>query len=90
MGLKTWPLYVHKFVSYPIRANNRPLPPNEHCFEINLRDGDAIVFRGRRHEHHRHRMPDSMEMFTSLLLHFVDVNFDAGEYKARQRQDPTI
>lgn len=54
-------------------------------------DGDAILFRGRRHVHWRDEMPVSGLSFSSLLLHYVHEHFDWRDFKyVRQAQDPAI
>lgn len=64
------------------------------CFratECGMRNGDALLFLGRRHTHFRENMPAELNVVSSLLLHFVDESFDFFDYKlVRQAKDASI
>jgi hypothetical protein len=56
-----------------------------------MRNGDALLFLGRRHTHFRENMPAELNVVSSLLLHFVDESFDFFDYKlVRQAKDASI
>jgi hypothetical protein len=75
----------------PERSSWRDLPEKDDCAVCGVRNGDALLFMGRRHIHFRETMPDSLSLVTSLLLHFVDANFDFFDYKLiRQKKNPSI
>jgi len=91
----TWPLLVHANFS---EKDGRPsIPPRWREFpawneiiEAWLRDGDALIFEGRKHIHMREPMPFKFKAYTSLLLHFVDSKFDFVDFMNRRRKDGGI
>lgn len=85
-----WPIYVHAATTLPEHSRWRPLPPKEDSIECGVRNGDALLFLGRRHIHYREDMPPDLNVVASLLLHFVDKEMDLFDYKMRQAEDPSI
>lgn len=55
-----------------------------------MKNGDALLFLGRRHVHFRDDMPEELSVVASLLLHFVDKEMDLFDYKLRQARDSSI
>lgn len=85
-----WPIYVAKDLTLPEHSSWRPLPSKEDSVECGVRNGDALLFLGRRHVHFRDDMPEELNVVASLLLHFVDREMDLFDYKMRQEADPSI
>lgn len=85
-----WPIYVHTAETLPEHSSWRPLPSKEESIECGIRNGDALLFLGRRHIHFRDDMPEELSVVASLLLHFVDKEMDLFDYKMRQAADPSI
>lgn len=90
-GDPSWPIWVHVPTQEDTRAGWKDKPPRSESVEVRMLDGDAILFRGRRHVHWRDEMPVSGLSFSSLLLHYVHEHFDWRDFKyVRQAQDPAI
>lgn len=85
-----WPIYVHTASTLPEHSGWRSLPSKSESVECGVRNGDALLFLGRRHIHFRDDMPEELNAVASLLLHFVDREFDLFDFKARQAVDPSI
>jgi len=68
----------------------RDWPAWNEIVEAWLRDGDALIFEGRKHIHMRELMPLKFKAYTSLLLHFVDAKFDFVDFMIRRRKDQGI
>lgn len=85
-----WPIFVHGKKTLPEHSSWRPLPSRAESVECGMRNGDALLFLGRRHIHFRDEMPEGLDVVASLLLHFVDREMDLFDYKVRQANDPSI
>lgn len=48
-----WPLYVDTSSTVPEKSSWRDMPENENVIECGVRNGDALLFTGRRHIHYR-------------------------------------
>jgi len=91
----TWPLLVHG--NFSEKDGKPSIPPRwrdwpawNEIVEAWLRDGDALIFEGRKHIHMRELMPLKFKAYTSLLLHFVDAKFDFVDFMIRRRKDQGI
>lgn len=85
-----WPIYVHRASTLPEHSGWREQPAKADSVECGVRNGDALLFLGRRHIHFRDDMPEELNVVASLLLHFVDKEFDLFDFKARQALDASI
>ena len=87
----SWPIFVDKEIILPERSSWRDMPAPGTSVKCSMRNGDALVFLGRRHIHYREAMKEDVSLVSSLLLHFVDKSFDFFDYKlTRQAEDPSI
>ena len=84
-----WPIFVDTSASLPLHAQWREMPAKgaapQHCA-----NGDALLFRGRKHIHWREQLPAHVKRFATILFHFVPKSFDLVEYKQRQQKTPGI
>lgn len=63
--LPLWPIYVDTGGTFPERSSWRPNPPRDQTIECGIRNGDALLFLGRRHIHYRERMPEELSLVVS-------------------------
>jgi len=87
-----WPIYFDKKEN-PVYElghwQDHPLPHNS--VRVDLAFGDAMVFRGREHAHHRDVLESSRpgapeRSSTNLLLHFVDHDYPVHMNRAVHNQ----
>eukprot|EP01065_Artemidia_motanka_P011864 TRINITY_DN16476_c0_g1_i1.p1 TRINITY_DN16476_c0_g1~~TRINITY_DN16476_c0_g1_i1.p1 ORF type:complete len:492 (+),score=176.04 TRINITY_DN16476_c0_g1_i1:283-1758(+) len=78
-----WPLCIGVDPQPPVRGD-RPKPPAERTQRHVMRDGDAVVFRGRRMIHWREPIASGCAA-TMLLIHYVDEGYE-GPLKTGMRE----
>lgn len=59
-----WPLWVVTACSFPERAANVKVTKRTRAVACSLNNGDALLFRGRRHIHFRRPMQTGMRLVT--------------------------
>ncbi len=52
--------------------------------------GDALLFKGRQHNHWRENMHGDLHKYWTLLFHFVPDEFDFVDFKVRGKTNGDI